>query len=92
MTTRPQGGILHEILESFSFEATLAISGEERLADVERASHDAPFGLVIMDWKMPGPDGINVEAGLQRLLGNKRTYRRILVKFRDEFQHAAQTV
>ena len=45
-----------------------------------------------MDWKMPGLDGINVEAGLQRLLGYKRTYRRILVKFREEFQYAAQTV
>jgi CheY-like chemotaxis protein/HPt (histidine-containing phosphotransfer) domain-containing protein len=42
--------------------------------------------------EMPALAGINVEAGLKRLLGNKRTYRRILVKFREEFQHAAQTL
>jgi len=51
-------GILQEILESFSFEVTLASSGEEGLAEVEKAPDDAPFGLVVMDWKMPGMDGI----------------------------------
>jgi PAS domain S-box-containing protein len=51
-------GILQGILESFSFEVALAASGEEGLAEIERASHDAPFALVIMDWKMPGMDGI----------------------------------
>jgi CheY-like chemotaxis protein/HPt (histidine-containing phosphotransfer) domain-containing protein len=51
-------GILQEILDSFSFEVTLAASGKEGLAEVERASNDAPFALVIMDWKMPGMDGI----------------------------------
>ena len=50
--------ILQDILESFSFEVTLAASGEDGLEEIERADKDIPFELVIMDWKMPGMDGI----------------------------------
>jgi CheY-like chemotaxis protein len=50
--------ILQEILESFSFEVFLAASGKEALEEVEMADRDQPFELVIMDWKMPGMDGI----------------------------------
>jgi PAS domain S-box-containing protein len=50
--------ILQEILESFTFEVTQAASGEEGLAEIEKASADHPFELVVMDWKMPGMDGI----------------------------------
>jgi signal transduction histidine kinase/CheY-like chemotaxis protein/HPt (histidine-containing phosphotransfer) domain-containing protein len=50
--------ILHQILSSFSFEVTVAASGEEGLAELESASEDSPVELVIMDWKMPGIDGI----------------------------------
>ena len=50
--------ILQEILESFTFEVTQAASGEEGLAEIEKAPPDHPFELVIMDWKMPGMDGI----------------------------------
>jgi polar amino acid transport system substrate-binding protein len=50
--------ILQDILESFSFEVFLAASGKEGLEEIERADKEKPFGLVIMDWKMPGMDGI----------------------------------
>jgi CheY-like chemotaxis protein len=50
--------ILQDILESFSFEVFLAASGEEALEEIERADEDQPFEIVIMDWKMPGMDGI----------------------------------
>ncbi|CAB1076769.1 diguanylate cyclase/phosphodiesterase (GGDEF & EAL domains) with PAS/PAC sensor(s) [Olavius algarvensis Delta 1 endosymbiont] len=50
--------ILQDILESFSFEVYLAASGKEALAEIEKADSDKPFELVIMDWKMPGMDGI----------------------------------
>ena len=50
--------ILEKILESFSFEVTLAASGEEGLAELESTAKDQPYDLVIMDWKMPGMDGI----------------------------------
>ena len=50
--------ILQEMLESFSFEVSLAASGEEGITELEDANEDKPFELVIMDWKMPGMDGI----------------------------------
>jgi len=50
--------ILQEMLESFSFEVTLAASAQEGLTELEKASESEPFELVIMDWKMPGMDGI----------------------------------
>jgi len=51
--------ILQDILESFTFEVYLAASGKEALEEIERADRDKPFELVIMDWKMPGMDGID---------------------------------
>jgi PAS domain S-box-containing protein len=50
--------ILQEMLESFSFEVSVAASGEEGITELENADKDKPFELVIMDWKMPGIDGI----------------------------------
>ena len=50
--------IFQEMLESFSFKVTLAASGREALTELEKAPADEPFELVIMDWQMPGMDGI----------------------------------
>jgi PAS domain S-box-containing protein len=50
--------ILQDILESFTFEVYLSASGKEALEEIEGADRHKPFELVIMDWKMPGMDGI----------------------------------
>jgi CheY-like chemotaxis protein len=50
--------ILQDILESFSFEVTLAASAEEGLEEILKADTDHPYELVLMDWKMPGQDGL----------------------------------
>ena len=50
--------IFKDMLASFSFEVTLAASGEEGLSELENAPADRPFKLVIMDWMMSGLDGI----------------------------------
>ena len=51
--------IIGEILESFSFLAYQAPSGKEAIADLKQAQAAGdPFDLVIMDWNMPGMDGI----------------------------------
>ncbi|MRS06033.1 response regulator, partial [bacterium] len=49
--------ILKEALETFSFKVTLAKSGQEAIGLVVN-NRERPFDLVIMDWKMPGMDGI----------------------------------
>ena len=41
---------------------------------------------------MPELDGIDVAAGLKRLLGNQKTYLRILRQFGKESQGAAETI
>jgi PAS domain S-box-containing protein len=50
--------IFQDMLESFSFEVTLAASGKEGLVELEKVPEETPIELVIMDWKMPGMDGI----------------------------------
>ena len=50
--------ILNDILESFSFEVHLASTGEDGLEELEKADPESPFDLVLMDWKMPGMDGL----------------------------------
>jgi two-component system, sensor histidine kinase and response regulator len=50
--------ILQEMLESFGLEVNQAASGPEGLAELEKASPGQPYKLVIMDWKMPGMDGL----------------------------------
>ena len=46
------------MLESFTFEVSLAASGKEGIAELENAKEGELFELVIMDWKMPEMDGI----------------------------------
>ena len=50
--------IFQEMLESFSFEVSMAASGAEGITELESAEEDKPFELVVMDWQMPGMDGI----------------------------------
>ncbi len=61
--------ILQDMLESFSFRVSLAASGQEGLAEIEKSLDGEPFDLVLMDWKMPGMDGI--EASRQILVHPK---------------------
>jgi len=51
--------ILRDILESFTLKVTCVASGEEGLREIKRADSDRPYDLVIMDWKMPGLNGLD---------------------------------
>ena len=51
--------ILQNILVSLKFEATAVSSGGEAIGELEQAQLERrPYGLVLMDWKMPGMDGV----------------------------------
>ena len=52
------GEILAETLRSLSLEVSQANSGEAALDLLINAGKDRPFQLVLMDWQMPGWDGI----------------------------------
>lgn len=61
--------------------------GQKRPIETDKAPHvpsDEP--------DLPELDGIQVAAGLKRLLGNKKSYRRILLRFRQDFENAADTL
>lgn len=48
-----------EILRSFTFEVDAVSSGEEGLEKLRKSlAGEKPFQLVLMDWKLPGLDGI----------------------------------
>ncbi len=50
--------ILQSLLETMSFEVTVAASAEEGITELEKQANTCPYRLVLMDWKMPGLDGI----------------------------------
>ncbi len=50
--------ILKAMAESFGFNVTTATSAYQALEIIEEAALNEPFPLVLMDWKMPGMDGI----------------------------------
>ncbi|OHE70273.1 MAG: hypothetical protein A2413_02735 [Treponema sp. RIFOXYC1_FULL_61_9] len=50
--------VMYSILRSLRFRVTVVGSGEEAVESVVRAENDDPFRLVLMDWRMPGIDGI----------------------------------
>ncbi|MCB2225179.1 MAG: response regulator [Desulfarculaceae bacterium] len=50
--------ILEGMLDSMGFEAELARDGAEALEMLAKADPDQPYQLVLMDWKMPGMDGL----------------------------------
>jgi polar amino acid transport system substrate-binding protein len=61
--------ILQEMLESFTFEVAVAASGPEGITELESTKVDKPFELVVMDWKMPGMDGIEASKRIKNHKG-----------------------
>ncbi|HEY9595507.1 MAG TPA: response regulator, partial [Spirochaetia bacterium] len=50
--------ILAEMLAAMKFRTQISVSGEDALEIVRSADGDDPFRVVLMDWKMPGLDGM----------------------------------
>jgi polar amino acid transport system substrate-binding protein len=57
--------ILCSMLAGFGLRVHQASDGETALALLKQAEKSDPFNLVIMDWKMPGMDGIETTRALQ---------------------------
>jgi two-component system, sensor histidine kinase and response regulator len=84
--------ILQEMLESFSFEVSVAASGEEGLTEIEKSISNRGYDIVLMDWKMPGIDGIEAARRIKNLSGQSRMPRIILVTAygREEIMRQAE--
>ena len=61
--------ILSEMLAAFGFKVDQAGTGPTAIALLEQADDEAPYDLVLMDWKMPGMDGVDTIRAIQ---GNAR--------------------
>jgi two-component system sensor histidine kinase/response regulator len=61
--------ILQTLLESMSFEVSAAASAEEGIAELEKDAKGRPYRLVVMDWKMPGMDGLKACEVIKRRPG-----------------------
>ncbi|MDJ0831400.1 MAG: response regulator [Desulfobacterales bacterium] len=71
--------ILQDMLESFSFEVTQAASAEEGLEEIQKADANQPYELVLMDWKMPGLDGLEASKRIKNHLSLSKIPAIILV-------------
>ncbi|MCU0591930.1 MAG: response regulator [Desulfobacterales bacterium] len=65
--------ILREMLESFTFTVSLAASGAEGLTEFRCPSGGRPYELVVMDWRMPGMDGIEAARRIKACSGSRPT-------------------
>jgi signal transduction histidine kinase/DNA-binding response OmpR family regulator len=62
--------ILREVFSSWSIQADLAASAAEALSALQDGtSRNAPYDLVLMDWKMPGVDGLEAARQIQEKAG-----------------------
>ncbi len=50
--------VLSEQLQHFNFEVDAVTSGEEALNVLKDAATSRPYDLMLIDWKMPGLDGV----------------------------------
>lgn len=73
--------ILEKNLENWDYDVVLAKTGEEAW----RALNDVDFRMAILDWMMPGMDGVEICKKIRRRKGEKYTYI-ILLSAKDRKQ------
>jgi len=84
--------IFKEILDSFGFAVTVIDSGEKALQEIKNsAEHKTRYDLVIMDWKMPGMDGIEASRRIKEIPETARPPKIIMATAygRQEVMHQA---
>lgn len=86
--------ILSGMLESMGFKAELARDGQEGLDMLEAVDPDAPFDLVLMDWKMPGMDGLEASEKIKtsQALSNQPTVVMVTAYGREEVMSRADQI
>jgi len=70
--------ILSEMLRHFMFRVDCASSGNEALKELTRADGRDPYQLVLMDWQMPGLDGLETSRQI-KYAGSLRTVPKLVI-------------
>ncbi|MCO4320126.1 response regulator [Aliidiomarina quisquiliarum] len=59
--------MLYEMLRSYGMNAKVSRSGEQALEFIHQAAKDnAPFDVVLVDWRLPGMDGLTLVERVQQ--------------------------
>ncbi|GAA6135826.1 hypothetical protein NBRC116188_26160 [Oceaniserpentilla sp. 4NH20-0058] len=84
--------ILSGMLASFGFRVDQAGSGESAIALLEAANDTSPYQLVLVDWQMPGMDGVDTVREIQNSpsLTNVPMVIMVTAYGREEASHAAK--
>jgi len=70
--------ILTDMLRQFLFRVECVSSGNEALRELMSADAEDPYQVVLMDWQMPGLDGLETSRRIKHA-GNLRTIPKILM-------------
>jgi CheY-like chemotaxis protein/HPt (histidine-containing phosphotransfer) domain-containing protein len=86
--------ILSDALRGFALRADVVASGQEAIQAVKGADSSDPYHLVLMDWNMPGMDGIQASAVIRRDSGLKNIPRIVMVTAfgREEIRNQAEQI
>jgi len=86
--------ILADMLTRFGLEVVQAASGKTALALLEQSDNTKPCDLVLMDWKMPGIDGIETTRLIQHdeRISHVPTVIMVTAYGRTEIQEASEDV
>lgn len=61
------GQFLEDLLQSFTFNVSFVHSGEKALKEFRKAGSESPYQLVLLNWKLPGMDGIDTAKHIREL-------------------------
>jgi two-component system sensor histidine kinase/response regulator len=83
--------ILDELLSGFGYKVTLSATGQEALDEIKARGDDNPFDLVLLDWRMPGLDGIEAAREIKQVRGEKAPVTILVTAYgRDDVLRGAQ--
>lgn len=83
--------ILEELLTGFGYTVTLSSTGQEAVDEV-RSRAEKPFDLVLLDWRMPGLDGIEAAREIKEVAGDQAPVTILITAYgRDDVLRAAQS-
>src|SRR5262252_7008665 len=58
--------ILNNMLRQFAIRTECVSSGDDALRELLAADSQDPYGIVLMDWQMPGMDGLETSRVIKR--------------------------